>query len=532
MAAEWWGEAAVTATCITNCLLSLSRSRCTPMQLLLKMKAKPHFLKPFGCKAWALKPKANRDEKFDTVSWDGTLIGYTNDMLSYRILWHSDLKIINSRQVLFDKNVFPTCPAISKSLGAMPAREEETIPLFHSNPILPFEEESQIETASNSPEDQVAEEVDSHPVEPVARKKWIYVQGFQPEKPVESSISKRNIIPGGRTRRQACFATASVDPKSHSMAMNSHDRQHWMEAELKEINNMKKHQVWIEHPCQPTDCPIASTWAYCCKLGPNNQVIEFKARICAQGFRQTFGVNFELNVFLETISFHAAISDPCVFHRPDKPGKPATWIYAHIDDLVIISHDPLVLKTEFERKFDIKYLGTAEFLLGMNIDRTPSGLHIHQMQYVKQKLLEYGLDTAPHSSCPMNPKVHLRKATAGERDELQNLGVNYRALVGSLNYLSVLTRPDISHAVSVLSQHLEAPGIQHFQAAEQVFRYLAGTKQVGLVFTKEPSLDLSANVDSNWGNCPNTRRSATGFVILTSQQVLSRKASRQATVSL
>ncbi|PLW38261.1 hypothetical protein PCANC_14903 [Puccinia coronata f. sp. avenae] len=84
----------------------------------------------------------------------------------------------------------------------------------------------------------------------------------------------------------------------------------------------------------------------------------------------------------------------------------------------------------------------------------------------------------------------------------------------------------------VLSQHLEAPGIQHFRAAEQVFRYLAGTKQVGLVFTKEPSLDLSANVDSDWGNCPDTRRSATGFVILTSQQVLSWKASRQATVSL
>jgi hypothetical protein len=154
------------------------------------------------------------------------------------------------------------------------------------------------------------------------------------------------------------------------------------------------------------------------------------------------------------------------------------------------------------------------------------------MQYIKQKLVEYGLDAVPHSSCPMNPKVHLQKATARERDELQNLGVNYRALVGSLNYLSVLTRPDISHAVSMLLQHLEAPGIQHFRAAEQVFWYLAGTKQVGLVFTKAPSLELSANVDSDWGNCPDTQRSATGYVILTSQQVLSWKTSRQATVSL
>jgi hypothetical protein len=79
---------------------------------------------------------------------------------------------------------------------------------------------------------------------------------------------------------------------------------------------------------------------------------------------------------------------------------------------------------------------------------------------------------------------------------------------------------------------LENPGIQHYRAAEQVFRYLSGTKQVGLVFKKQPSLSLSAHVDSDWGNCPDTRRSATGYVIVTNGQIISWKASRQATVSL
>jgi hypothetical protein len=51
----------------------------------------------------------------------------------------------------------------------------------------------------------------------------------------------------------------------------------WKEAELKEIENMKKHQVWIERPQQSSDKPISSTWAYCRKLGPDNQIVEYKA---------------------------------------------------------------------------------------------------------------------------------------------------------------------------------------------------------------------------------------------------------------
>jgi hypothetical protein len=90
----------------------------------------------------------------------------------------------------------------------------------------------------------------------------------------------------------------------------------------------------------------------------------------------------------------------------------------------------------------------------------------------------------------------------------------------------------VSFAVSVLSQHLENPGIQNFCAVQQVFCYLAGTKQVGLLFKKESSLLLSAHVDADWGNCLNTRRSVTGYVVLTNSQLLSWKATRQPTVSL
>ncbi|KAI7940779.1 hypothetical protein MJO28_013064 [Puccinia striiformis f. sp. tritici] len=606
MDAEWWGAAVKFSVITTNSLPSLSKSRASPSHLFLKSQTNQDFLRPFGCRAWILKPKANRDRKFDSVAWEGTLIGYANDLSSYQILRHEDQKVITSRQVKFEENVFPRCSAINKSHNTLATRESE--PTFISEPMLPFDEAPEIEDRQTTEEDEPEDPVENHPISPETGKRWVYVSDYQPPSNIESTINETNIITGKRVRKQVCYVAITINPKSHFLAMKSPDHLNWKEAELKEINNMKKYQVWIERPRQTEDRPIASTWAYRKKLGSDNQVIEYKARICAQGFRQTFGVNFELKYaptgkaaslrlllsfavnndlqihqldvrsafltcplddtvtllpppgyecppgtifelqktiyglkqsslvwykrlsnFLISIGFLASLSDPCVFHRSTQP---PVWIYAHVDDLVIISRDPSIFKKEIEKEFDIKYLGAASFLLGMNIDRTQNQLHVHQTQYVERKIIEFGLTEAKLASCPMNPKIHLRAASPQEIAEFTVLNVNYRALVGSLNYLSVLTRPDISYAVSVLSQHLERPGIQHFRAAQQVFRYLAGTKHVGLVFTKSDGLSFRAHVDSDWGNCPDTRRSATGYVVLTNDQTLSWKASRQATVSL
>jgi hypothetical protein len=92
-----------------------------------------------------------------------------------------------------------------------------------------------------------------------------------------------------------------------------------------------------------------------------------------------------------------------------------------------------------EKEFKIKYLGDASFLLGMKLDRHPSGIHLHQGQYITRKLVEFGADQLPLSSCPIDPRSHLKKASESEISQFNSLNVNYRALIGSLNYLSILT---------------------------------------------------------------------------------------------
>ena len=55
----------------------------------------------------------------------------------------------------------------------------------------------------------------------------------------------------------------------------------------------------------------------------------------------------------------------------------------------------------------------------------------------------------------------------------------YKSIVGSLMYLTT-TRPDIMHAVSLISRFMERPKDAHWQAAKRILRYVKGTKKYGI----------------------------------------------------
>ena len=100
----------------------------------------------------------------------------------------------------------------------------------------------------------------------------------------------------------------------------------------------------------------------------------------------------------------------------------------------------------------------------------------------------------------------------------------YQEMVGMLMYSAVSCRPDISHAVQQLAQAMQAPEPQNMLAAKRVFRYLAGTKEIGLVFGSRCSqlldtrgrnafrLDVCAYADADWANSKVDRKSITGWV--------------------
>ena len=58
----------------------------------------------------------------------------------------------------------------------------------------------------------------------------------------------------------------------------------------------------------------------------------------------------------------------------------------------------------------------------------------------------------------------------------------FQSVIGCLTYASIGTRPDISAAVGVLSQHMLKPGKQHWVGVKRVLRYIKGTLDYGLAY--------------------------------------------------
>ncbi|GAA0162597.1 hypothetical protein LIER_18656 [Lithospermum erythrorhizon] len=73
----------------------------------------------------------------------------------------------------------------------------------------------------------------------------------------------------------------------------------------------------------------------------------------------------------------------------------------------------------------------------------------------------------------------------------------YRRLVSRLLYLD-FTRPDITHAVHHLSEFMQQPTLNHWNAALYIVKYLKGTIKHGLFYSSQSSLQLQAYSNIDW----------------------------------
>ncbi|GAA0184987.1 transmembrane signal receptor [Lithospermum erythrorhizon] len=106
----------------------------------------------------------------------------------------------------------------------------------------------------------------------------------------------------------------------------------------------------------------------------------------------------------------------------------------------------------------------------------------------------------------------------------------YMRLVGRLLYLN-FTRPDLTYFVHHLSQFMQNPQRVHWNAILHVVRYLKGTMSHGLLYSAQSDLTLEAYCDADYGRCPITMRSITGFCVLLGTSLISWKSKKQTTVS-
>ncbi|GJT67397.1 hypothetical protein Tco_1018877 [Tanacetum coccineum] len=110
--------------------------------------------------------------------------------------------------------------------------------------------------------------------------------------------------------------------------------------------------------------------------------------------------------------------------------------------------------------------------------------------------------------------------------------IPYASAVRSLMYVMVCTRPDVAHAMSVVSWYMAHPGKEHWNAVKCIFCYLKGTSDVDLIYGGDHEYLVAGYSYSNYVTDLDARRSLTGYVFTIGNSVVSWKATLQPLVTL
>ena len=211
---------------------------------------------------------------------------------------------------------------------------------------------------------------------------------------------------------------------------------------------------------------------------------------------------------------------------------------AHIDDFIIsCAHRPTLdaFRDALLARFDGTTDGAIQTYLGCEIERdmTIGTTTLSQKHYAEDILRTYGFWGSLPLATMLPPHTRLSKDDCDPTPE-KAFHLRYRGIVGSLGYLVNMTRPDLAFAYSELSKYVQHPGKAHMAAAEHTLRYLRGTFDKSLRFSRDcPIVDTPWGwVDSDWAGDTDTRRSHAAYIIMMNGGPISWKSRHQDSVAL
>ncbi|GKF03331.1 retrovirus-related pol polyprotein from transposon TNT 1-94, partial [Tanacetum coccineum] len=117
------------------------------------------------------------------------------------------------------------------------------------------------------------------------------------------------------------------------------------------------------------------------------------------------------------------------------------------------------------------------------------------MEEIKKLKILLNTDSAKSVNTPFSANSYAPQSEV----EIEYMSrIPYASAVGSLMYVMVCTRPDIAHAMSVVSRYMAHPGKEHWNAVKRIFRYLKGTSDVGLIYGGEREYLVAGYSDSDY----------------------------------
>uniref|UniRef100_A0A2N9IWT1 CCHC-type domain-containing protein n=1 Tax=Fagus sylvatica TaxID=28930 RepID=A0A2N9IWT1_FAGSY len=505
------------------------------------------FMRIFGCPAYVHISGEDRS-KLDPKSKKCIFLGFKKGVKGYKLWDPVAQKVVISRDVVFDEK------SMTKAF-----KEEKSQAAESSNNIG----RSTVQVELDELESQSNEEPHSND---------------QEQDSTRSDRPKRNKRPpvryGFEDLVSYALLTSSEDPSTFQEAIESSEKDKWMEAMVEENESLSKNKTWELTELPKGKKPIGCKWVFKKKEAVSEKEGErFKARLVAKGYSQRHGIDYD-EVFspvvrhtsiravlalvadqdleleqldVKTAFLHGNLEEEIFMEQPEgfkQPGtenlvcrlkkslyglkqSPRQWykrfdsymiqigytrceydccvyvriledgsyifLLLYVDDMLIAAKSMCEvnrLKSLLHKEFEMKDLGAAKKILGMEIrrDRGARKLWLSQKNYIRKVLEKFSMLDAKPVSTPLANHFRLSGSQCPKNEEeIENMSkVPYASAVGCLMYAMVCTRPDLAHAVSTVSRYMANPGREHWNAVKWIFRYLKGTAEHGILFSRQP----------------------------------------------
>ncbi|KAH9687881.1 Integrase catalytic domain-containing protein [Citrus sinensis] len=564
-----WAEILLTACYLVNLSPSSAIEFKTPYERWTGQLANYGDLRVFGCTAYIHVSQG----KLAPRALKGSFIGYPEGVKGFKI-WCTDInppKCIISRDVIFnEEELIPKKPVQRKS-----EEEAKGLDTHQFEVELPNHHETH-EAADSGEINDESEAQDATQLES-------QMQGYQ----LARDRAKRPTRPPRRYgyadlityALEAAHEIDDEEPKTFNEAIQSKFGTKWKEAMDDEILSLHNNETWelVERPEKRRimGCKHASIRVILSLTAVQDMELDqldvktafLHGRLQEEIFmtqpegfedpkkprhvcllkKSLYGLKQSLkqwylrfDEFMVTHGFMRCSYDCCVYYKLLKDDL-YIYLLLYVDDMLIackVREEIEDLKKILSSEFDMKNLGIAKKILGVEIerDRAAGVMFLSQKKYLTRVLHSFQMLNSKPVGTPLAAHFRLSNLQCRKisEEKLEIEDVPYANAVGCLMYAMVLIRPDISHVVSVVSRYMATPGNEHWKAVKWIMRYLSGTLSCGLVYGKNKGSceGLLGFVDSDYAGDLDRRRSLTGYMFLFNGCLVNWKATLQYVVAL
>ena len=587
-----WAEAVATIVHVRNLCPTSSFKGMTPYQRFFSVKPDVGHLRVFGCTAFAHIPDEKR-RKLDPKSVKGIFVGYPTGSKGYKIFIPESRKMIRSRDVKFLENTITSSSKVTPAVYPELIEQKQNTVDDTEYTILPDINDQEDIQRDDEPDRLIPVPDMARPRRnrraPDRLGEWATVANVEVEcdpktykqavkspnaKQWEkamieelSSLNKRNTwslvdLPAGKnlvgskwvykTKRDANGAVdrfkarlvaqgysqeygidydevfapvARYDSIRSVLAIGAqHDYEiHQMDVKSAFLNGELDEEIFMKQPEGFIDQDHPQK---VCRLNSSLYGLKQSARCW----------NLVIDSYLKSKNFVQNTADPCIYYRYEviDNNEIIVLIAVYVDDSIICSNRIAVLNAEkrhLSERFEMDDRGEIHYILGMSVrrDRANRVLTIDQSCYLQNVLIRFGMENCKSMATPVDADAKF--VSLPKNEEAVDVTL-YQAVIGSLNYAAICTRPDLSTAVGILSKFMQCPGNEHWVGVKRVLRYVRGTLNYGLVYRHSEVFQLEAYSDSDWAGCKDSRKSTSGLVCRLGNCTISWRSKKQPIVAL